>query len=151
MSRRRWTAATAGLTAATAATGFLPWAATGQRHRSGYTLAHTADRLGLAEEAPWRWLVEGAFAVPAIAGVVWVGAALGRRWPVIVGALLVSVAAGAGIVAVARTDLELLVGPTVAGVTATLAVATAGVATLLEGDSDGRLPRRSGHRARRRT
>lgn len=125
-TRRTATTATAvALTVATALTPLLPWATTGNRTRDGFHLARTARTLGLAESTPLRLLLLGAFALPAIAGLAWVAAAIGRRRLTAIAALAAAAIAITGSVVAFRSDLQLEIGPTAAIVTATLAVVAA--------------------------
>ncbi|MBV8960660.1 MAG: hypothetical protein JOZ37_04605 [Actinobacteria bacterium] len=103
----------------------LPWARTGRAARSGFALAHLAQRLGLAHTWPLKALLFAVALLPLLAAVVWTAAALEWRW---VMAALAAVAGGiaiAGAVIVWRSTVHALVGPPVGAVAGAAAVAGA--------------------------
>lgn len=123
MTGRRW----AWLAVASAGTvvvgvGALPWHRSGSVERSGFELARVADNLGLVSDGGRRLLFTALFLVPLLAGLALLAAAAGRDRS----AGVCTFAAGAvglasSIVAVRVTD-QWLVGPTVSGTAASLAL-----------------------------
>jgi hypothetical protein len=105
----------------------LPWARTGRTVRSGFALAHLAQRLQLATSWPMKALLVGVALLPLLAAAVWTAAAL--EWQRVMAVL----AAGAGGVAIAgavivwRSPVEALIGPAVSLVAGATAVAGAAV------------------------
>jgi hypothetical protein len=108
MATRQQVAAVAGCAAATVsvlAELVAPWIASGQRTRTGLSLARTADQLHLVDGTGGRTLLELWFLLPMVVPLAWLAVVLGRPR---VGALLAVVAGllvvGAA-VAVARGPL----------------------------------------------
>ena len=124
------TAATVAGSIGAAAAPVLPWARSGRAERSGFALAHLAQRLHLASSGPMRALLFGVALLPMFAAVVWTAAAL--QWRVV----MAGVAAGTGAVAIAgavivwRSAVDPLIGPVVGAAAGATAVAGA-IGTLL--------------------
>ena len=102
---------------AVAASGFLPWGASGRRERSSYELVGVVDRLdvldGTAAAAVTAW-----YLAPVLAAVVWLTAATGRHG--VARAVAAVLAAGGAALAVAVRRSPLLDRP---GTYATIAAA----------------------------
>jgi hypothetical protein len=112
-------------TIGTAVAPVLPWARTGRSVRSGFALAHLAQRLDLATTGPMKALLVGVALLPLLAAAVWTAAAL--EWRRVM-ALLAAAAGGvaiAGAVIVWRSPVDALIGPVVSVVAGAAAVAGA--------------------------
>jgi len=103
----------------------LPWARTGRTERTGFALAHLAQRLGLAHSWPLKALLFGVALLPLVAAVVWTAAALEWRRVMATFAVLAGGVAIAGAVIVWRSSVDALVGPVVGAGAGATAVAGA--------------------------
>lgn len=103
----------------------LPWARSGRAERSGFALAHLAQRLDLATTWALKALLVGVALLPLLAAAVWTAAALQWRRAMAVLAALAGGIAIAGAVIVWRSSVDALVGPVVSVVAGAAAVAGA--------------------------
>ena len=103
----------------------LPWARSGSAERSGFALAHLAQRLDLATTWPLKALLLGVALLPLLAAAVWTAAALQWRWVVATLAGVTGGVAIAGAVIVWRSSVVALIGPVVSVVAGAAAVAGA--------------------------
>jgi hypothetical protein len=126
-------AAVTGCTAATVAVLAelaAPWIASGQRTRTGLSLARTADQLHLVDGAGGRTLLELWFLLPMVVPLAWLAVVLGRprigaALAVVAGILVLGAAA-----AVARGPLPARWGLHVAAGTGAVAVCAGLLASL---------------------
>ena len=100
-------------TMGTAVAPVLPWARTGRTERSGFALAHLAQRLDLAHSWPLKALLFAVVLLPMFAAVVWTAAALEWRRVMAAVAVVAGGVAIAGAVIVWRSSVDALVGPVV--------------------------------------
>ena len=103
----------------------LPWARTGRTERSGFALAHLAQRLDLAHSWPLKGLLFAVILLPLFAAVVWTAAALEWRRVMAVLAVVAGCVAIAGAVIVWRSSVHALVGPSLGAGAGAAAVAGA--------------------------
>jgi hypothetical protein len=103
----------------------FPWARTGRTQRSGFALAHLAQRLGLAHTWPLKALLFAVALLPLFAAMAWTAAALEWRRVMATAAVCAGGVAIAGAVIVWRSSVDALVGPGVGAGAGAAAVAGA--------------------------